>query len=236
MEAVFKAAFAVVFAMLLAAALGAARRLRGREGATVDQTGHELPLLRWLRPVLGVVFYAGLLDWLVPGTRIEPAVLPLPVAVRWAGAAIALSGTLLVWWSMATLGPQYRGGVGLWDDHRLVTGGPYRWIRHPTYLGFVVVMAGVGLLSASWLVGGSGLLLTAAIPALRAPVEEAELESRFGEGYRRYAARTGRYLPRIFRPARPDGVREEAPGRPPHSADDATSSPAPPPGSGPPTP
>lgn len=197
MEGAYKLAFGADFAILLVAVVRVARRLRARPDGTVDQTGNELPALRWIRIVLALFFYGALLDWLVPGTRLEFARLSLPDPARWAGEAAAAAGILLVWWAFETLGDDYRGGLGLWDDHRLVTRGPYRWLRHPVYVGFVVTMLGVGLLAADWVIGGSGLLLTLAIPVLRVPVEEAEMEERFGEEYREYRARTGAFLPRV---------------------------------------
>lgn len=197
MEPWYKLAFGLDFVLLVIAAVRVGRRLKERPGAEVDQTANELPALRWIRPLLGLVFYGAILDWLLPGTRLEFARLALPGAVRWTGEAIALGGILLVGWSFETLGRDYRGGVGLWDDHRLVTTGPYAHVRHPIYLGFLIAMLGIWLLSADWLAGASGLLLTASIPLLRVPIEEAELADRFGKAYRDYEARTGRFLPRL---------------------------------------
>lgn len=196
METAYKLAFGVDFAILLVAVVRVARRLRARPDGTVSQTGNERPVLLWIRGALGIVFYAAIIEWLVPGTRLEVIVVPLPAAVRWSGQGILLAGILLVWWAFETLGPHYRGGLGLWDDHRLVTRGPYRWVRHPVYLGFVVAIVGVGLLSANWVAGASGVLLTSAIPLLRVGLEEAELERRFGAEYRDYRTRTGAFLPR----------------------------------------
>jgi len=126
------------------------------------------------------------------------AVVDLLPAVRWAGGAALLAAAPLLWWSFASLGTSYRGGVGLWDDHELVTGGPYRWVRHPIYACFVLATAGAGALSASWLIGAAGVALTLAIPAARLPVEERQLAERFGERYARWRARTPAFVPRPF--------------------------------------
>lgn len=197
MEPWFKAAFGGVFLALVAAAVRVGRRLRRRPGASVDQRENELPLLRILRPVLGVVFYAALVDWLLPGARIPGATLELPPVLRGVGAVVAALSVALVAWSFEALGRQYRGGVGLWTDHELVTSGPYAYVRHPIYAGFVLAMVGIFLLSASWPAGLSGLLLTLSIPRLRIPVEEAELEERFGDRWRGYRDRTGALVPRL---------------------------------------
>lgn len=196
MEIGFKLAFGTAFLGLVLGAIRVARRLRSRPEASVDQTEHELPALRIIRPVLGLVFYGALADWLIPGSRLPWATMELPLAVRGLGGILSLAGVGLVVWSFETLGSHYRGGVGLWEDHRLVTTGPYRRVRHPIYAGFVLLMAGILLLSANWVMGISGLALTVSIPALRVSVEERQLEERFGDRWRSYASRTGAFWPR----------------------------------------
>lgn len=195
MEVWFKFSFGAVFLVLIVATVRVARRLRRRPEGSVDQTGNELPALRVVRPLLGIVFYGAVIDWLLPGVRLSVASLDLPPTLRWLGVGLALLAAGLLAWSFESLGTSYRGGVGLWEDHELVTRGPYRWVRHPIYLGFVVVMVGVSLLSANWLAGVSGIILTLCIPILRLPVEEAELEERFGDRWRSYRARTGGFFP-----------------------------------------
>lgn len=195
MEIAFKIAFFFVFAAVIAALGPAASALRRRPEGRVNQLQHELPALRVIRPLLGMVFYGALLDWLVPGARLPWATLPLGATVRWAGGAVGFAASLLLWRSVVALGRNYRGGVGLWNDHELVVSGPYRWIRHPIYTGFVLAMLGVTALSASWLVGVSGLALTILVPVLRIPREEAELAERFGPAFLEYRARTAAFLP-----------------------------------------
>jgi protein-S-isoprenylcysteine O-methyltransferase Ste14 len=81
------------------------------------------------------------------------------------------------------------------DDHELVTTGPYRWIRNPLYTAGALLLFGLGLVSASWVLGGVAVLTIVAM-RWRLTTEEAQLESRFGQKYRDYVARTGRFLPR----------------------------------------
>ena len=82
------------------------------------------------------------------------------------------------------------------DDHVLVTSGPYRWIRNPLYTAGAALFTGLGLVSASaFLLVGAFVAL--ALVAIRLPSEEAELERRFGQAYRDYVRRTGRFLPRL---------------------------------------
>jgi len=84
------------------------------------------------------------------------------------------------------------------EDHELVTDGPYRWIRNPLYTAGALFFTGNGLISASAFLL-SGALIAVALVTIRLPSEEAELEKRFGQTYRDYVSRTGRFLPRLRR-------------------------------------
>jgi methanethiol S-methyltransferase len=81
----------------------------------------------------------------------------------------------------------------------LATSGPYTYVRHPQYVGFVSILTG-------FLFQWPTLLTLAMYPVLvfmyarLARREEAELERQFGEGYRRYAADTPAFVPRLRRP------------------------------------
>jgi len=198
MEAALKLAFALNFGGLMLAVRRLARRLRQRPDGSVNQMENEMPALKIIRPVLGVVFYLELFDWLLPGTRTAWAYVVLPYPIRWGGAAACWLATAVIWWSFEALGRNYRGGLGLWDDHQLVVEGPYSLVRHPIYGSFVLIMVGAAGMSANWLLGGAGVLLTLAIPALRLKQEEQELRERFGAAYSEYGRATARFVPWLF--------------------------------------
>jgi len=125
------------------------------------------------------------------------AALPLPEALRWLAAGLAvLVMPLLGYWVFSSLDRNVTPTVATREAHQLVTSGPYRWVRHPLYtLGFMLWVL-LGVVAANWLfwvVAGVGLVLM----ALRTPSEEAQLMARFGDDYRAYMRRTGRYLPRL---------------------------------------
>jgi protein-S-isoprenylcysteine O-methyltransferase Ste14 len=121
--------------------------------------------------------------------------LPLPEPFSWLGYVLGLLGVGLLAWAHDTLGREFSPWLELRAEHRLVTAGPYRWVRHPIYSAGLLLILGVGLLSANLLV----LLLPAAglgtLLALRLADEEAMLAARFGEEYRSWEARTGRLFP-----------------------------------------
>ncbi len=96
--------------------------------------------------------------------------------------------------SLNQLTHEVRGLVFL-QDHRLVTTGPYRFIRHPIYASFIAIMLLVLPLSANWALGLSGLLLVISIAAVRIPIEEDQLHKRFGKDWEEYRDQTGSLLP-----------------------------------------
>ena len=104
-------------------------------------------------------------------------------------------GIALRVWAVRTLGPRFRTVVMIDDDHQLITTGPYRLLRHPSYAGSVLTLAGIGVAL------GNGLsLLLAVFGALigftrRIQIEEAALQTRFGTAYTAWAQRTWRLVP-----------------------------------------
>ncbi len=79
-----------------------------------------------------------------------------------------------------------------------VTHGPYRWVRHPFYVTAALLMASATLLTANWLIGVTSVFVLGLL-AIRTPKEEQMLVERFGQQYRDYMARMGRFFPRIQR-------------------------------------
>jgi protein-S-isoprenylcysteine O-methyltransferase Ste14 len=115
-----------------------------------------------------------------------------------AGGIVLWLGLVMRIWAVAALGRSFRTTVEVDPDQAVVTGGPYRWVRHPAYLGLVLIVAGFGLALGSWLSFAAGLLIP--LPALvrRIAVEEAELERVLGDAYRSYEAGRARLLPGVW--------------------------------------
>ena len=81
----------------------------------------------------------------------------------------------------------------------MIASGPYRWIRHPIYAAFLLILGSLLLISANWFVGGMWIGMTGLGVASRIRMEEAMMVGQFGEQYRAYLRRTGRLFPRIVR-------------------------------------
>jgi len=114
------------------------------------------------------------------------------------GLALMILGIAVRAWAVRTLGRQFTYRVKILEGHRLVTTGPFRVLRHPSYAGEFLTLAGIGIGLGSWL---SFLLLV--MPSLtafihRIRVEEKALLAHFGEVYRTYQERTWRLVPFIY--------------------------------------
>lgn len=114
------------------------------------------------------------------------------------GLALISLGFALRIWTRLTIKGQYTGHVQTIAGGALQTGGPYHYIRHPGYAGFLLMALGLGAGFGSYLgVAATFLFL---LPGLfyRMHVEERMLVDQFGDEYRRYAARTKRLIPGIW--------------------------------------
>jgi protein-S-isoprenylcysteine O-methyltransferase Ste14 len=118
-------------------------------------------------------------------------------AIRWAGVALYTVGGALRLWPVYVLGNRFSGLVAIQPGHTLVTGGIYRVIRNPSYLGLLLNSLGWALAFRSWI----GVILTAVtlVPLVaRMNAEERLLRSQFGEEYDAYRVRTSRLIPGIY--------------------------------------
>lgn len=115
-----------------------------------------------------------------------------------AGATIALTGVALRSWSVWTLGRHFRREVTIDDSQRVITTGPYRWVRHPAYAGNLLIYGGFGLELGSW-VSAAVLLAIAFVGLLsRIKLEERTLERAFGPVYVEYELATARLIPHVW--------------------------------------
>jgi protein-S-isoprenylcysteine O-methyltransferase Ste14 len=120
---------------------------------------------------------------------------PLPFWLRWAGFVMGLASLGLWTWTHVALGTLWSAELRLRANHRLVASGPYLRIRHPMYSAILLWVTSLGLVIANgWLIIFA--FLVAVYLAARVPREEQMMLERFGEKYREYMKRTGRFLPK----------------------------------------
>jgi len=107
-----------------------------------------------------------------------------------------LLAVLFSYWVFNNLGNNVSPSVATRSQHQLVTSGPYRWIRHPLYTMGMVSYVSFAMLSANWAIAVLSLAVFV-ILNIRLPQEEAGLIEKFGDEYREYMQRTGRFLPKL---------------------------------------
>ena len=114
------------------------------------------------------------------------------------GVAVLAAGEGLRVWAVATLGRFFRREVTIEKGQTVVESGPYRFVRHPAYLGDMLIVFGIGLALGSWVGAGAALVITLLGHLPRIRVEEETLREALGEPYERYAARHARLLPGVW--------------------------------------
>ena len=139
----------------------------------------------------------GLLVYIVNPAWMGWSIVRLPDWLRWTGIALAVSAIPLFYWILRSLGDNVTDTVAVRKEHRLVTYGPYRLVRHPLYsLRIFLLIPAFALVSASWVIGLLGFLWSAMLVA-RTRIEEAKLIEKNGNNYLEYMSLTGRFLPRV---------------------------------------
>lgn len=123
---------------------------------------------------------------------------PAPQVFAAVGAALLWLGLALRVWAVGTLGASFRTSVEVDADQPVVSRSPYRWVRHPSYTGPLLIALGAGL----GIGNGLSLALCAVVPPLgmlpRIVVEEAEMNRVLGDRHRSYQARTHRLVPGLW--------------------------------------
>ncbi len=186
----------VVAILLTLLVVGGYYRIQSqRSGEPLDRTKEGWPLLIGIR-LTGLLTVAVTLASLAKPAWFVWASCPLPVMARWVGVA-GLAGSV-VWlvWMFHTLGRNLTDTVVTRRDAFFVNYGPYRWVRNPMYTGILLLGISLGLALTTWLLPvATSVMFT--LLALRTRTEERHLIERFGDQYRSYMQRVGRFLPKL---------------------------------------
>jgi protein-S-isoprenylcysteine O-methyltransferase Ste14 len=191
-EQTLRAVLFVVFLVVLP--IGISYRLKSQATRErLDRRQEGLFILATLRPA-GAVFWGGLIAWMIDPGWMAWSSVSLPVWLRWTGVCVIALACALVLWTFHSLGRNLTDTVVTRQKHTLVVHGPYSWIRHPLYDAAVLLMAGVSLVAANWFLFVTGVVVFCLL-VIRTRTEEENLVVRFGDSYRTYMKRTGRFLP-----------------------------------------
>ena len=175
--------------------IGVYHRVKSRTGEKLDRRQEGIFILVTLR-ALGIVGLYGLIAYMIDPSWMAWSSIPLPNWLRWLGIGLVIIAGSLLFWTLRHLGKNLTDTVVTRKEHSLVTGGPYRWVRHPFYSSVITAMLANSLAAANWFLFLAGVLFSILI-VIRTRKEEENLLGRFGEEYRKYMQQTGRFLPKV---------------------------------------
>jgi len=192
-EAIFRLVATIVFVANVAISIYFRHRAERQGGQLNKSEGQRL--LFPLR-LLGLVGLLPLLGYMINPDWVAWARFDLPTWVRWGAAVMAISTIPLIYAIFSTIGNNISPIEATRANHQLITSGPYRWVRHPLYTFGALFILALTLLTTLWWLG---LILLPGLLGLvwRVRYEEANLIDRFGEEYRTYMQKTGRFLPKL---------------------------------------
>jgi protein-S-isoprenylcysteine O-methyltransferase Ste14 len=164
--------------------------VRTRPEAKIAPGGSRRPIaVAYLVGVLAAVA----LEHNLRGLKIYPATLS-----TWGGLVIMSLGVLLRVWCFHTLGRYFTFTVQTSEDQPVITTGPYRLLRHPSYAALLLIFLGWGFVYDNW---ASLVVLTGSVAyglVLRISVEERALSKDLGGKYQAFAATRKRLIPYVW--------------------------------------
>jgi protein-S-isoprenylcysteine O-methyltransferase len=178
----------VVFFLVTSWAFG--RERRTVHGENRDRGSRRVIVILSLLAV-GLAF-AG--PYIFPDARIA---LP-PAPVFWLAMVLFWTGIVLYPWAYLTLGAFFRTSVQLLEGQRLITRGPYRYVRHPAYTAGILAFSGIGLAMGNWFSFAESFVILVLAYIWRIRVEEEALGERFGPEFEAHRRRTWAVIPLVW--------------------------------------
>lgn len=186
-HAIFWLTYAMIFVMVLWVGQ---RQRRLAKGESRDRGSIAVI---YFFTMLGIAL-AFLGPMLFPSAKIAFA----PADIFAAAIASMWFGMFLYVWAVVALGTFFRTSVQIVEGQRLVTRGPYRFLRHPAYTGGTLIFAGVGLATGNWFSFIAAAIALLIGYAWRIRVEEIALTERFGAEFEARRKRTWAIVPLVW--------------------------------------
>lgn len=187
--------FATAFFLIGGFAISGYFRTRAQiKGGKLRSKDGTWPLL--LMRFVGLALWVPIIAYIINPDTVTWARINLPDGVRVGAVFVLIINSGLTFWMFRSLSTNISPVEETREHATLVTNGPYRYIRHPLYsFGFILLFA-LTILTAMWWVLVGALFFLIFI-LWRTPREEAKLIEVFGDAYRSYMQRTGRFLPKL---------------------------------------
>ena len=164
------------------------------EDATVRQ--REEGIVSKLAGLFGMIGFASMIAYVINPSWLGFGSLLFPAWIRWAGVGIAITGFALLQWAQVTLANSWSDTPRMMKEQTLITSGPYHFIRHPIYTAFILILSSTLFVSSNWLIGLCWAGMTILEVASRIRFEESLMIEYFGDQYRKYMKKTGRFFPK----------------------------------------
>jgi protein-S-isoprenylcysteine O-methyltransferase Ste14 len=191
--------FRIFAALILFTGIGISsyfRRKADRDSGEKISRSVDGSVMMTLIRIGGLVLWLSPLVYLINPHWMVWSKIGLPEWIRWLGVGIGILCVIGIYWLFSSIGSGITPTSATRKQHVLVTTGPYRWVRHPLYTVGSSLFIAFGMMSDNWFIAGLGIL-TFILMAARTPKEEANLIEKFGDEYREYMRRTGRFLPKL---------------------------------------
>lgn len=172
------------------------RRKARRSGEAIPRA-REGKLVLLSRLLFAAPLYLPILAYMLNPAWMAWSAMSLPAWLRWLGATVSLAMWPLIYWVFSSIGNNISETFLTKTKHVLVAHGPYRWVRHPLYSAATMSLVALSLLAANWFMLAMASAAFLGIAGLVIPREEAELIQKFGDEYRGYMGRTGRFAPHL---------------------------------------
>jgi protein-S-isoprenylcysteine O-methyltransferase Ste14 len=150
----------------------------------------------FLRIILFVLFLAFLIFYSIYPPFMYLIHFDFPIWLRWLGTLFAFIGVVFWIYSQVVLDMYWSPQLQVQKEHKIITSGPYRVIRHPIYSAMFIWLIGLALFTANMVFALLALLTIIGL-ILRVPKEEKMMIEQFGDEYKKYIQITGRFFPRF---------------------------------------
>lgn len=195
-EAIFRVLAAVILFSGLGISIYYRRKADKETGESLSRRADGNAMMTVIR-VFGLILWLSPLVYLINPNWMAWSKIGLPDWTRWLGVSVGALCVPGIYWLFSSIGTGITPVSATRKEHKLSTSGPYRWVRHPLYTIGSSFIISFGMMADNWFISIMGMLAFIAM-AVRTPKEEANLIEKFGDEYREYMRRTGRFLPKLF--------------------------------------
>lgn len=173
-------------------------RSKARQSGEAIPRAREGKLVMLARFLFAAPLYLPIFAYMLNPAWMAWSSITLPTWLRWLCAAVGLGVLPLIYWVVSSIGNNISETFLTKKSHTLVTHGPYHWVRHPLYTATTIWLVSLSILAANWFMLAMACIAFISIAVLVVPKEETELFRKFGNEFREYMRRTGRFTPRLW--------------------------------------